>query len=81
MIPQEVLERAKTMLAEAKRPVFLHDDDCDGTSSFVICYQFCGSGKSVPVKRSPEVTHEFVRSVIDFDADLVVILDKPRVSA
>jgi single-stranded DNA-specific DHH superfamily exonuclease len=80
VVPQEVLDKARAMLASAKHPLFLHDDDCDGTSSFVLCYQFCGrEGKSVPVKRSPCVTTDFLRSVRDYEADLVVVLDKPKV--
>lgn len=82
VVPETVIDKARTMLTEAKRPIFLHDDDCDGTTSFVICYQFCGKeGKGIPIKRSPTVTPEFARYVKEFEPDLVVILDKPRVSA
>ena len=83
-VPKEVLEKAREMLEHAKRPIFLHDDDCDGTTSFVICYQFCranGEGKGISIKRSPSVGHEFVRHIQEFNADLVVILDKPKADA
>lgn len=82
MIPQSALDKAKQMLASSERPIFFHDDDCDGTTSFVICYQFCknhkGEGKSVPIKRSPAVTMDSMRKVEEFNADLIVILDKPK---
>jgi single-stranded DNA-specific DHH superfamily exonuclease len=80
--PQNALDKAKSMLEGATRPIFFHDDDCDGTTSFVICYQFCaankGEGKSIPVKRSPSVTHEFLKKAEEINADLIVILDKPK---
>ena len=79
MIPESAIAKAREILLSAKRPVFFHDDDADGTISFVLCYRFCGEGKSVPVKRSPVVTADFHRYVQEYNADLIVILDKPRV--
>jgi single-stranded DNA-specific DHH superfamily exonuclease len=82
MIPPELLIKAKSLLAEEKRPLFFHDDDCDGTASFVICYQFCkehGEGRGIPIKRSPAVGKELLRKVEEFNPDLIVILDKPKV--
>jgi len=69
------------MLEYATRPIFYHDDDCDGTTSFVICYQFCKEGKGIPVKRSPTVSHHLAHKAEEYNADLVVILDKPRVES
>jgi single-stranded DNA-specific DHH superfamily exonuclease len=79
MIPPEAIERARTMLSHATRPLFFHDDDCDGTTSFVICYQFCKEGTSYPVKRSPSVGPDLLRKVEEVQPDLIVILDKPKV--
>jgi hypothetical protein len=67
------------MLERAARPLFLHDDDCDGVSCFVMCYQFCKEGKGVCVKQSPVLTKSYVRKVEEYQPDLVVILDKPEV--
>jgi single-stranded DNA-specific DHH superfamily exonuclease len=82
MVPDSVIAKARSMLETAKRPLFLHDNDGDGTASFIICYQFCkpnGEGKGIPVKRGPSVTTEFLRYVEEFNPDLIVILDKPKV--
>ena len=83
MVPTAAVEKARAMLESATRPIFFHDDDCDGTTSFVICYQFCksqkGEGKGVPIKRSPSVTPDYLRKAEEIGADLIVILDKPKV--
>jgi single-stranded DNA-specific DHH superfamily exonuclease len=83
MVPESVIAKARSMLEASTKPLFLHDDDCDGTTSFVICYQFCksqkGDGTGVPIKRSPSVGIEYLRKVDEARPDLVVILDKPRV--
>jgi single-stranded DNA-specific DHH superfamily exonuclease len=83
MVPSEAIAKARSMLEAATKPLFLHDDDCDGTCSFTICYQFCrqnkGEGKGIPIKRTPTITPDYLRYIDEFGADLVVILDKPKV--
>jgi single-stranded DNA-specific DHH superfamily exonuclease len=81
MIPEEKIALARRLLSEAKRPLFLHDDDCDGLTSYVLCRQFCeGQSRGQPIKRSPTVGQEYVRYIGEHEADLVVILDKPYVA-
>jgi single-stranded DNA-specific DHH superfamily exonuclease len=78
-VPQEALDKAKQMLQSAARPLFFHDDDPDGTSSFVMMYQFCKEGKGVAIKTSPVLTKEYLRKVDEYAPDLIVVLDKPRI--
>lgn len=64
----------------AARPLFLFDDDCDGTTSFVQLYRYKKEGKGVVVKASPIVEEKYVRKVEEYQPDLIVILDKPVVA-
>lgn len=78
-IPPDAIAQARERLQNAVRPLFLHDDDCDGVSSFILGYRLCKDGKGVPVKNSPVVKREYLRKVEENAPDLIVILDKPRV--
>ncbi|HIH23928.1 TPA: hypothetical protein HA251_02740 [Candidatus Woesearchaeota archaeon] len=78
-IPEEILEKARNALTHAARPLFFHDDDPDGTCSFVILYQFCKEGSGVAIKTSPVLTKEYLRKVDEYSPDLIVVLDKPKI--
>ncbi len=73
------LRSFKAALDASARPLFLFDDDADGTTSFLQLYKYKGEGKGVPVKASPVVDVKYVRKVEEYQPDLVVILDKPVV--
>jgi len=73
------VSKARKILEHAARPLFLHDDDCDGVSSFVMATQFAGDGKGVCVNKSPNVSEEYLRKVQEYQPDVIVILDKPQV--
>jgi len=79
-ITEQELQKLKAALDASARPLFLFDDDCDGTTSFVQLYRYKKDGKGVPVKANPVVDAKYVRKVEEYDPDLVVILDKPLVS-
>lgn len=78
-IPPERLAQARKAIESAARPLFLHDDDCDGVCSFVLLYGLTQDGRGVPVKNSPVLTGQYLRKVEENGPDLIVILDKPRV--
>src|SRR5258708_886389 len=76
VIPKEVLEKARKLLLEAKRPLFFYDDDIDGTTSFMQLYRFCGNkGRGHIIKQTPQITDQHLRYIEETNADLVVILD------
>ncbi len=79
-ITDQELRAIKAALDAAARPLFLFDDDCDGTTSFVQLYRYKRDGKGVPVKANPVVDAKYVRKVEEYGPDLVVILDKPLVA-
>ncbi|MBR9693334.1 DHH family phosphoesterase [Candidatus Woesearchaeota archaeon] len=78
-ITKKELKEIKDALDASARPLFLFDDDCDGTTSFVQLYKYKKEGKGVPVKASPVVDEKYVRKVEEYQPDLVFIVDKPVV--
>jgi hypothetical protein len=79
-ITDEQIAQIRTALDNAARPLFLFDDDCDGTTAFVQLYRYKKEGKGVPVKANPVVDKKYVRKVEEYGPDLIIILDKPLVS-
>lgn len=69
----------RALVAQAKRPLILFDDDCDGTAAFVLLYHAIGDGKGLPVKKTPVPVEPFLRRVGEYKPDMVFILDKPQV--
>lgn len=81
MISEEDLEKFKKHLDSSKRPLFLFDDDADGTSSFVLLDKYLdGRAFGVCVKGSPEVDASYTVRIPEFRSDKVFILDKPLLS-
>lgn len=75
MIPEEKLKEIKELLDESKSPLFFFDDDADGVSSFLLCYDYVKKGHGVIVNMSPHITAKHLRKVKEYNPDLVVILD------
>jgi len=79
MIPRERLQVMKKRIEQAKNPLFLFDDDADGVSSFLLCYDFVKRGYGVVVNTTPHLTMEHLHYVERYKPDLVVILDLAEV--
>ena len=79
-IPDDRMAQAREMLSHATRPLFFHDDDCDGVTSFIMCYQYCKEGTGVCVKQSPILQESYLRKVEELHPDLIVVLDKPDIA-
>ncbi|MDP3918576.1 MAG: DHHA1 domain-containing protein [Nanoarchaeota archaeon] len=82
MIPESELEEIRKELKLAKRPLFLHDDDPDGLSSYLILQKYIGRGKGMLFshQNSPELAHTFIRIIESENPDLIVILDIAKTS-
>lgn len=81
MIPREELDRFKKYVDSSQRPLFLFDDDADGTCSFTLLDKYLGGEAfGVCVKGSPEVDASYLVRIPEFRADTVFILDKPMIS-
>jgi hypothetical protein len=77
---KSVIAKARSQLCNAVRPIFLFDDDVDGFTSFLLLWRYVKCGKGIVLKTKPVVDEQFLRSVHDYDADLVVVLDKSGIS-
>ncbi|MSR85973.1 hypothetical protein EXS74_01090, partial [Candidatus Woesearchaeota archaeon] len=77
MILESELQEIRKMLIEAKRPLFIFDDDQDGLCSFILLWKWQQKGKGIPTKG--QIGDDMLRKIQEEKADLVVILDKPVV--
>ncbi|MBR9675867.1 hypothetical protein GOV05_02555 [Candidatus Woesearchaeota archaeon] len=80
-LSKEDIEKIKRFLDESNRPIFFFDDDADGLSSFLLLYRGKKAGKGVVVKSTPSLGPEYAKRVEDYGADVVFVLDKPKISA
>lgn len=78
-LTQEEMDYVKKALDESARPLFLFDDDPDGTCSFLQLYKYKREGKGLLVRAKPIVEEKYVQKVKEYQPDLVIILDKPLV--
>lgn len=74
-LTEKEIEQIKDELVNSQRPIFLFHDDADGLCSFLLLYRYLKEGKGVVVKSKPSVDSKFSRSVIDYEADKVFVLD------
>ena len=68
-------EEMRAELKSSFRPLFFFDDDADGLAAFLLFYRFCGEGKGVIVKTTPNITETFLRKVEEYQPDKIFILD------
>ena len=81
MINDKQIKEVHLLLSKCERPVIFFDDDPDGLCSFALLYRYLKKGSGVIVKNSPEVTFEiYAKKAEEYSPDLIIILDKPRVS-
>ena len=48
MITESELQEIRKMFTEAKRPLFIFDDDQDGLCSFLLLWKWQQKGKGIP---------------------------------
>ena len=79
MLLKKQIEEFRKYLKKSENPLFLFDDDPDGTSSYLLLKKYINKGKGVMIKAKPVVGEEYLRKVEENSPDLVVILDMPIV--
>lgn len=79
-ISDSSLDAFRKQLEEAARPLIFFDDDADGLASYLLCQKRNSAAFGVRAARGPELSTAFVRRVDERAPDLIIILDKPRVS-
>ncbi len=79
-ITEDELQDFAQRIRQASRPLIYYDDDADGLASYLLVHHANRDAIGVRCGRGPEVDAEFARKIHENQPDLVVILDKPRVS-
>ena len=72
-------QEIKEALDKSVRPLFIHDDDPDGTCAFLLLYRYKKEGKGFPLKTRPLVDEGMLTYVHEYQPDLIFILDIPNV--
>ncbi len=80
MIPEAKLQEIRNYLKKAENPLFFYDDDCDGLCSYLLLKKYTNNSKGVIVKAPPELDVSFYRKVEENSPDLIIVLDKPKIS-
>src|SRR3989344_4851950 len=79
MIKEKQLEEIRKELEESINPLFLFDDDPDGTCSYLILKKHYKKGYGRAIKTSPALNASHAHYADEDNYDLIVILDKPLV--
>jgi len=79
MLSEKELKRIKGRLDGCKRPLFLFDDDPDGLCSFLLFYRYVKDGRGLVVKTSHNISRSFTNKVLNYEPDIVFILDVAHV--
>ena len=71
--------KLKEELESCENPLFIFDNDADGLCSFLQLYMHKGSGKGIPVRKSPIIDESYLRFLNYYKPDKVFILDVSNV--
>jgi single-stranded DNA-specific DHH superfamily exonuclease len=71
------LSDVKEKLMYYKSPLILYDDDPDGVSSFILMFRYLKDAYYTLVKSSPNVSSVYLSKVVEYNPDVIIILDKP----
>ncbi|MBL7147868.1 MAG: hypothetical protein ISS82_03520 [Nanoarchaeota archaeon] len=74
------LQEIKKLIEKSENPLIFFDDDPDGLCSYLLIKRYFDKGKGVFLKSSPELGEDYVKKVNEVCPDLIIILDKPKVS-
>jgi single-stranded DNA-specific DHH superfamily exonuclease len=74
-LPEKELQQIKEELDNCQKPIFLFHDDADGLCSFLLLYGIKKEGQGIVIKSKTGVDEKFIRSVVNYGADKVFVLD------
>ena len=80
MLTSKQIKEVRDHLDKAQNPLFFFDNDGDGLCSFLLLQRYLGRGKGVPIRSFPDLNVDYVRRIVELNADYIFILDKPVVS-
>lgn len=79
-IKEEDIKWIRKKIDESERPLFFYDDDPDGLVSFLLLYRRIKKGIGIIIKATPELKEEYYQKVEEYSPDLIVVVDKPKIS-
>ncbi len=79
MITEKQIQEIRKELEESTNPLFLFDDDPDGTCAYLLLKRYYKKGIGKAVKTSPTLNATHVPLTKEENHDLIIILDKPLV--
>jgi len=74
------LKEISKYIEKSENPLIFFDDDPDGLCSYLLIKRKFGKGRGIYLKSSPEVGENLIKKVNEICPDLVIILDKPKLS-
>jgi len=74
------LKEIKTYIEKSENPLIFFDDDPDGLCSYLLIKRYFKKGRGIYLKSSPEVGENYIKKVNEICPDLIIILDKPKLS-
>lgn len=78
MLEEKQINEIRGILERCSNPLFFFDNDQDGLCSYLLLRRKYQKGNGVPVKNSP-MGEEYFRRVVEFNPDIIFILDQPLV--
>ncbi len=79
MLTNKEIGFLRKKLQEIKSPLFIHDNDGDGLSSYLLLYRYKQEGKGVPLRTSHLLDSSFIPKINQYLFDAVFVLDISRV--
>ncbi len=74
------IQEVKDLLDKSENPLIFFDDDPDGLCSYMLMMKYLKRGNGIIVKNSPTLDVGYITIVRQYAPDLVVVLDKPKMS-
>jgi len=68
-------KQVKKEFDSTHNPLYFFDDDPDGLCSFLQVYKHIKDGKGIIIKKTPRITEEFVKNVVEYCPDKIFVLD------
>jgi single-stranded DNA-specific DHH superfamily exonuclease len=78
MLEKKQINEIREILERCSNPLFFFDNDQDGLCSYLLLRRKYGKGNGIPVKNFP-MGKEYFRRVIEFNPDIIFVLDQPLV--
>ena len=79
MLSVKQVKILKEKLSTAQHPIYIHDDDPDGLSSFLLLHRKYKEGQGFMLKAAPKLDPRFHPKINHINYDVIVVLDVPQI--